>query len=201
MTKPSRKRTGSSGSYRKVSRNASGAVSARNVVTLTDGSNVIVKGVQPKLARMPSSGQFVLPEAAKTWKTASVVLRKESVRAGKGRFSRNADAAVPMDELPLKITDAIRNFDLEKNQAWERVTKEHAQARLFAIESSPTSIAIEEGGKFTGRARVLAHVPFALSTGDESFGSMTIPAFVVGSVDAEGSVKISDFRLSFQQSA
>jgi hypothetical protein len=99
-------------------------------------------------------------------------------------------------DVSLHIATFVRGFDAQEHSSWKAVTDEYPKARLYGIECSPTSVAIDKGGKFSTRARLVIHVPFVRSDGTESFGSRTVPAFVQGTLKDDGKIKISEFRLS-----
>jgi hypothetical protein len=103
---------------------------------------------------------------------------------------------VLIGDAPLHIAAFIRTFDAQKHTSWKAVTDQYPKARLYGIECSPTSVAIDKDGKFSTRARLVIHVPFQRSDGTKSFGSRTVPAFVQGTLKDDGKIKISEFRLS-----
>jgi hypothetical protein len=101
-----------------------------------------------------------------------------------------------MSEAPMHIADAIRQFEIEKHPSWKAVQEEIPGAKNFAIECSPNSVDIAKDGKFSSWARLLVEVPLTLSSGRISFGSVTVPAFVTGTLKNNGDLKIKEFRLS-----
>ncbi|MBD2745939.1 hypothetical protein IC232_04420 [Microvirga sp. BT688] len=101
-----------------------------------------------------------------------------------------------MSHAADRVADHIRNFQVDQHPFWKEVTKEYPDAKLFAVECSPTSVAIDASGNFSTRARLIVHIPHRFEDGFETYGSMTIPSFVTGTLHDDGEITITEFRLS-----
>ena len=101
-----------------------------------------------------------------------------------------------MNDSADRVADHIRNFQVDQHSSWKEVTKEYPEAKLFAVECSPTSVAIDASGIFTTRARLIIHIPHRFDDGFETFGSMTVPSFITGNLHEDGTITINEFRLS-----
>ncbi|WP_262029698.1 response regulator transcription factor [Microvirga sp. Mcv34] len=108
-------------------------------------------------------------------------------------------AVLPISESPMHIAETIRQFNIEGHPAWKSLLEMIPGATKFAIECAPTSVDLREDGEFSTRARLLVEVPKKLSSGRQSFGSVTVPAFVTGTLKGNGELKIKEFRLGLDQ--
>jgi DNA-binding CsgD family transcriptional regulator len=139
--------------------------------------------------------------------TVQVVHHPENPRQRKSTIPQYAPviatpaekAVLPISESPMHIAETIRQFDIEGHPAWKSLLEKIPGAKKFAIECAPTSVDLREGGEFSTRARLLVEVPKTLSSGRESFGSVTVPAFVTGTLKGNGELKIKEFRLGVDQ--
>ena len=162
-------------------------------VTLRDGKQII-----------PSAAEVIFRGTA-----VEGVQYLEKPRQREGMVAQTAPvivtpaqkAILPISEDPMHIAQSIRQFDIKGHPAWKSLSERVPGAKVFAIECSPTSVDLREGGKFSTRARLLVEVPKTLSSGRKSFGSVTVPAFVVGTLKGNGELKIEEFRLSVEQPA
>jgi hypothetical protein len=108
---------------------------------------------------------------------------------------------VPTEPASVHVAAFVRSFDVQKHPSWNEVKKDHPKASLFVTECSPDSVEIESGGKFSTRAQLLVDVPVKYPDGFEVEGSMTVPAFVTGTLKNNGDVVIKEFRLSVDHPA
>jgi hypothetical protein len=108
---------------------------------------------------------------------------------------------MPTEPDTVYVAAFVRSFDVQKHPSWNEVKKDHPRASLFVTECSPDSVEIEAGGKFSTRAQLLVDVPVRYPDGFEVEGSMTVPAFVTGTLKNNGSVVIKEFRLSVDHPA
>ncbi|QRM34879.1 hypothetical protein [Microvirga sp. VF16] len=108
---------------------------------------------------------------------------------------------VPTEPDSVHVAAFVRDFDVQKHPSWNAVKKDHPKASLFVTECSPDSVEIESGGKFSTRAQLLVDVPVKYPDGFEVEGSMTVPAFVTGTLKNNGDVVIKEFRLSMDHPA
>jgi hypothetical protein len=183
------------------------------MVTLRDGAQVVTSNRLRAFAGggvldafLGNAGRFrgspVFATDADRFVLGSVPLTAVVKPSSNRRSTQKAkEVAVAPDpaligDVSLHIATFVRQFDAQKHSSWKAVIDEYPKARLYGIECSPTSVAIDKGGKFSTRARLVIHVPFLRSDGTESFGSRTVPAFVQGTVKDDGKIKISEFRLS-----
>lgn len=214
------------GSPSSVKKKAIGAVSVRGVgtlddkglrtgrmVTLRDGAQVVTTNRVQSFARREDleaflgntvrfGGMPLFTTDADKYLQGSFGLATAVRPSTKKRSTQPAKKVmvtpdpVLIGDAPLHIATFIRTFDAQKHTSWKAVTDQYPKARLYGIECSPTSVAIDKDGKFSTRARLVIHVPFLRSDGTESFGSRTVPAFVQGTLKDDGKIKISEFRLS-----
>ncbi|WP_262267220.1 MULTISPECIES: hypothetical protein [Microvirga] len=108
---------------------------------------------------------------------------------------------MPTEPDTVHVAAFVRSFDVQKHPSWNEVKKDHPKASLFVTECSPDSVEIESGGKFSTRAQLLVDVPVKYPDGFEVEGSMTVPAFVTGTLKNNGDVVIKEFRLSVDHPA
>jgi hypothetical protein len=105
-------------------------------------------------------------------------------------------SAVPTESDSEHVATFVRSFDVQKHPSWNEVKKDYPKASLFVTECSPDSVEIQSGGKFSTRAQLLVDVPVKYPDGFEVEGSMTVPAFITGTLKNNGDVVIKEFRLS-----
>lgn len=181
-------------------------------VTLRDGKQ-IVPSVRERTVFVGYLGRSNHPrspsEVSFGGATVEVVHYPENPRRRKGMVPQYASviatpsekAVLPISESPMQIAETIRQFDVEGRPAWKSLLEKVPGAKKFAIECSPTSVDLREGGRFSARARLLIDVPTTLSSGRKSFGSVTVPAFVTGTLKGNGELKIEEFRLGIDHPA
>jgi hypothetical protein len=107
----------------------------------------------------------------------------------------------PTEPASVHVAEFVRSFDVQKHPSWNEVKKGHPKASLFVTECSPDSVEIGSSGKFSTRAQLLVDVPVKYSDGFEVEGSMTVPAFVTGTLKNNGEVVIKEFKLSVNHPA